>query len=113
MRRALGLNLFAFALLFGLHVVFAANDLSTMFAIVACLISLQTVAFGPITAVLASHDSDEARRRTLLRSAPFSLVLALGLAWAYGDMAWSTTAVVAVAGLSFIAHAAAYRRWAT
>ncbi|MEC8151568.1 MAG: hypothetical protein VX068_02880, partial [Candidatus Thermoplasmatota archaeon] len=77
------------------------------------LISLQTVAFGPITAVLASHDSDEARRRTLLHSAPFSFVLALGLAWAYGDMAWSTTAVVAVAGLSFIAHAVAYRRWAT
>ena len=111
MRRALGLNLSAFALLFGLHVVFAANDLSTMFAIVAGLISFQTVAFGPITAVLASHDSDEARRRTLLRSAPFSFVLALGLAWAY--RAWSTTVVVAVASLCFIAHAVAYRRWAT
>jgi hypothetical protein len=91
--RALGLNLGVFGLLFGLHIVFAARDMDTAFAMVAALIT--------------------GRRLALRRTTPLSLAMATGLAWAYGGMAWSLPALVGVLGATLVVHGAAYRRWSS
>ena len=111
MWRALGLNLGVFGLLFGLHIVFAARDMDTAFTMVATLITVHVVAFGPITALGASLESRLERRLALRRTTPLSLAMATGLAWAYGGMAWSVPAVVGVLGATLVVHGAAYRRW--
>ena len=100
-----------FGLLFGLHIVFAARDMDTAFAMVAALITAQVIAFGPITAWVASPESVTGRRLALCRTTPLSLAMATGLAWAYGGMAWSLPAVVGVLGAMLVVHGAAYRRW--
>ena len=111
MWRALGLNMGVFGLLFGLHIVFAARGMDTPFATVAALITVQVVAFGPITAWGASPESGIERRRALRRTTPLSLAMAIGLAWAYGGMAWSLPALVGVLGATLVVHGVAYRRW--
>ena len=111
MWRALGLNLGVFGLLFGLHIVFAARNMDAAFATVAVLITVQVVAFGTITAWGASPESGIVRRRALRRTTPLSLAMAIGLAWAYGGMAWSLPAVVGVLGATLVVHGVAYRRW--
>ena len=111
--RALGLNVGVFGLLFGLHIVFAARDMDVAFAIVAALITVQVVTFGPITAWAATVQSKAERRRALLRTMPLSLGMAIGLAWAYGDMAWSLPALVGVLGATLMVHSVAYRRWSS
>jgi hypothetical protein len=109
--RALGLNLGVFGLLFGLHIVFAARNMDAAFAMVAALISVQVVAFGPITALGASLESGTERRLALRRTTPLSLAMAIGLAWAYGGMAWSAPALVGVLGATLVVHGVADRRW--
>ena len=113
MWRALGLNVGVFGLLFGLHIVFAARDMNAAFATVAALITFQVVAFGPITAWVASPESVTDQRLVLLRTTPLSLAMAIGLAWAYGGMAWSMPALVGVLGATLVVHGAAYRRWSS
>ena len=113
MWRALGLNLGVFGLLFGLHIVFAARDMDTAFAMVAALITAQVVAFGLITAWAASPESVTGRRLALRRTTPLSLAMATGLAWAYGGMAWSLPALGGVLGATLVVHGAAYRRWSS
>lgn len=111
MRRAVAINLAALCLFFLLHIVFAANDMRWAFAIVASLISLQTIGFGPITAVL-SGASETARKRTVARRClPISLVLSFALAWAYAGMTWSVVAIVGVVSLMLTTHVAFERRW--
>ena len=111
MWRALGLNLGVFGLLFGFHIVFAARNMDAAFATVAALITFQVVAFGTITAWGASPESGIERRRALRRTTPLSLAMAIGLAWAYGGMAWSLPALVGVLGATLVVHGVAYRRW--
>lgn len=111
MWRALGLNLGVFGLLFGLHIVFAARDMDTAFAMVAALITVHVLAFGPVTAWVGSPESVTGRRLALRRTTPLSLAMATGLAWAYGGMAWSLPAVVGVLGATLVVHGAAYRQW--
>ena len=111
MWRALGLNVGVFGLLFGLHIVFAARDMDLAFATVAALITVQVVAFGPITALGVSPESVIERRRALRRIIPLSLAMAIGLAWAYGGMSWSIPALVGVLGATLVVHSIAYRRW--
>ena len=113
MWRALGLNMAVFGLLFSLHVVFAARDMDNAFAAVATLITLQIVAFGPLTARMSTSQTAPERRLVLRRSLPVALALAVGLAWAYGGMAWSTPALVGVLGASLVVHALADRRWSS
>ena len=102
-----------FSLLFALHIVFAARDMEVAFAVVATLITVQIVAFGPITALATSVENGTERRHLLRRSSPFSLVMAIGLAWAYGDMAWSMPALVGVLGATMLVHVVADRRWSS
>lgn len=102
-----------FGLLFSLHVVFAARDMDNAFAAVAALITLQVVAFGPLTVRMSSSQTASERRLVLRRSLPVALALAVGLAWAYGGMAWSTSALVRVLGASVVVHAVADRRWSS
>lgn len=106
MWRAVAFNLAALCLFFLLHIVFAANGVRWAFAIVASLISLQTIAFGPITAVL-SGASDTTRKRTVARRClPISLALSFALAWAYAGMTWSVVAIVGVVSLMLMTHIA-------
>lgn len=102
-----------FSLLFALHIVFAARDMEVAFAVVAILITVQIVAFGPITALVSSVENGTERRRTLRRSSPLSMVMAVGLAWAYGDMAWSMPPLVGVLGTTMLVHIVADRRWSS
>ena len=48
MLRGLVLNLVVFGVLFVLHIVAAANDMDAVFRLVAVLISVQVIAFGPL-----------------------------------------------------------------
>ena len=111
MRRAVAINLAALCLFFLLHIVFAANGVGWAFAIVASLITLQTIGFGPITAVL-SGASEAARKRIVARRClPISLVLSFALAWAYAGMTWSVVAIVGVVSLMLLTHIVFERRW--
>jgi|DEB0MinimDraft_3_1074331.scaffolds.fasta_scaffold124563_2 hypothetical protein len=98
--------------LFALHIVFAVLDWDLAFSLVALSISAQIVCFGPLTVILAS-ESDRTKRRQLNRQASVvALPLALGLGWAYGDMAWSWLPVSTVFVLTVAVHAALDRRLA-
>ena len=113
MWRALGLNMAVFGLFFGLHIVFAARGMDNAFSAVAALMTLQVVTFGPLTAQMSASETASERRLALRRSLPVAMVLAVGLAWAYGGMAWSTPALVGVLGASLVVHAFADRRWSS
>ena len=102
-----------FGLFFGLHIVFAARDMDNAFAAVAALITLQVVTFGPLTARMSASKTASERRLVLRRSFPVALALGVGLAWAYGGMAWSTPALVGVLGASLVVHVLADRRWSS
>ena len=109
MLKALLINLGVFSGLFLLHIVFAANGMDMAFKAVALLISLQTIGFGPLTVALTGTKGD--RRQTLRRSFAVALPLAFGLAWAYGDMAWSMPETIGVVGASLAVHLAFDRYW--
>ena len=105
MWRALAVNIAAFSLLFLLHILFASQDFDLAFSVVALFISLQVILFGPLTVVLEGANLRNDRRRTNRVSFLFALPLSIGLAWAYGGMAWSVTAVGLVVGATLILHA--------
>ena len=104
MRRALLLNLAAFSLLFVLHIVFAAQGMDLLFSFVAVFISLQVMLFGPLTVVVEGAKLRTHRRQTNRLSSLVAFPLSFGLAWAYGDMAWSLPAVGMVVGLTVFFH---------
>lgn len=89
MWRTIGLNLSLFGMLFLLHIVAARLDANTAFTVVAFLITLHVLFFGPACLVVSRLSSQEHRRILNQRGAFASLPLALGLGWAYGGMAWS------------------------
>ncbi|RJU97640.1 MAG: hypothetical protein DWC10_04420 [Candidatus Poseidoniales archaeon] len=89
MWRAIGLNLSLFGMLFLLHIVAARFDANTAFTVVAFLITLHVLFFGPACLVVSRLSSQEHRRILNRWGALASLPLALGLGWAYGGMAWS------------------------
>ena len=68
MLRAVGLNLAVFCALFLLHIVFAAAGIDAMFRIVAFLISIQTIGFAPLTALLVGPCEASVRRTVAMRS---------------------------------------------
>ena len=110
MLKALLINLGFFSGLFVLHIVFAANDMDMAFTAVALLISFQIIGFGPLTVALTGNKK-AVRRQILRRSFLVALPLAFGLAWAYGDMAWSIPETVGVVGTSLVVHLAFDRYW--
>ena len=71
-----GLNLVGFAVLFALHVVFAAGGMELAFSIVAVLMSLQVFTFGPLAVVLERPVSRAKRRQTNRAAALVALPLA-------------------------------------
>ena len=88
-RRALLANLVLFGILFGFHIVAAALEWELVFSLVAGAVSLQILFFGPLTVAIAKTPDLLRRRRTNRVGFLVSIPLALGLAWAYGGMAWS------------------------
>jgi hypothetical protein len=110
MLKALLINLGIFSGLFVLHILFAANGMDMAFTAVALLISFQIIGFGPLTVAL-TRNTNVVRRQTLRRSFPVALPLAFGLAWAYGDMAWSLLETTGVVGASLVVHLAFDRYW--
>ena len=113
MWRGLGLNLVGFAVLFALHVVFAAGGMELAFSIVAVLISLQVFMFGPLAVVLERPVGRAKRRQTNRASTLVAFPLAFGLAWAYGGMAWSAPHTVAIVGLTVMVHGVLDRKLAS
>ena len=109
MQKALLINLGVFSSLFLLHIVFAANGMDMAFTAVALLISFQIIGFGPLTVALTR--TKDAQRHILHRSFAVGLPLAFGLAWAYGDMAWSMPETIGVVGASLVVHLAFDRYW--
>jgi hypothetical protein len=85
-------NFGLFAVFFGFHIVFAALDFDLAFSLVALLITGQILLFGPISVVLEGASVRAQRRATNRIGALLSFPLCIGLAWAYGGMAWSWSA---------------------
>ncbi len=110
MRRALGVNLAAFGLLFVFHIIFASWNWDVAFSIVALFISLQVILFGPLTVVLEGAPVRSQRRRTNRLSFLVAMPLSFGLAWAYGGMAWSLPAVAVIVGATLVLHGTLERR---
>lgn len=104
MRKALLINLALFAFLFALHVVFASAGWDLAFSVVAMAISAQLVLFGPFTVILEGASSRVQRRRTNRVAGLVDLPLVLGLAWAYGGMAWAPSALLIVFGMMVSFH---------
>ena len=112
MRGALLGNITVFALLFGLHIVFASQDMEVAFSIVAVFISLQVVLFGPLTVVLERAPQRQQRRKTNRVGFLVALPLSFGLAWAYGGMSWSVPVVLVVLSATVFLHAGLDRQLA-
>ena len=112
MLRAVGVNIAVFFALFLLHIVFAAAGLDAGFRLVAVLISIQAIAFAPLTALLVGPCEATVRRTVALRSLTIGVPLAFGLAWAYGGMAWSLPETVGIVCGSLVVYAAFVRFWA-
>ena len=112
MRGALLGNITVFALLFGLHIVLASQDMDVAFSIVAVFISLQVVLFGPLTVVLERAPQRQQRRKTNRVGFLVALPLSFGLAWAYGGMSWSVPVVLVVLSATVFLHAGLDRQLA-
>jgi hypothetical protein len=104
MWKAVLFNFLVFGVLFGLHIVFASAGWSLAFSVVALAISVQIVLFGPLTVVLEGSPSRWQRRSTNRIAGVVGLPLSIGLAWAYGGMAWAPMAVLVVVGLMLTCH---------
>ena len=92
--------------MFVAHIVAAMADAWVAFHVVAVAVSLQVVLFGPLGAATSPRLSLDHRRHRHRQYTLISLPLALGLAWAYGDMAWAAGPLVGVMGAWAVAHAA-------
>ena len=105
MRHLLG-HLGVFSALFVAHIVAAMADAWVAFHLVAVAVSLHVVLFGPLGAATSPRLSLSQRRRRHRQYTLVGLPLALGLAWAYGGMAWAAGPLVGVMGAWAVAHAA-------
>ena len=105
MRHLLG-HLGVFSALFVAHIVAAMADVWVAFHVVAVAVSPQVVLFGPLGAATSPRLSLNHRRRRHRLYTLVGLPLALGLAWAYGDMAWAAAPLIGVMSAWAVAHAA-------
>lgn len=99
-----------FGALFVSHVFAAAADATVLFRIVATAVSVHIVMFGPLGAATAPSLPLVERRHLNRRFAIGSAPLAVGLAWAYGGMAWSATPLTLVLMAWSAMHIAMDRR---
>lgn len=104
MRHLLG-HLGVFSTLFVAHIVAAMADAWVAFHVVAVAVSVQVILFGPLGAATSPGLSLNHRRRRHRQYTLIGLPLALGLAWAYGDMAWAAGPFAGVMGAWAVAHA--------
>ena len=104
--RRLFLHYGVFCVLFAGHVVAAMMNADVLFQIVAVAVSIQIVMFGPLGAATATSISLNERRQLNQLFAYGSLPLAVGLAWAYGGMAWSWPLLGLVLGAWLSMHLA-------
>ena len=104
MRFSLLLNFGMFSILFLLHIVFAVLDADIAFQMVALTISTQIICFGPLTVILEGAATPLIRRNTNRTAGLCSVPLAVGLAWAYGDMTWQVGPLLVILLLSLSIH---------
>ena len=75
-----------YSCLFVMHIIFAANDLIALFQIVAILITILTLSTGVLFCVI----SNTTEKISIYRQGfLISIILSIGLGWAYGDMEMS------------------------
>ena len=89
MWRGIGVNSLLFGVLFLLHIIAARLDIDGAFRLVALLITVQVLFFGPVSVFFERACTPGMRKDINRRGALVSFPLALGLGWAYGDMTWS------------------------
>ena len=104
MRNALLVNSVVFGALFGLHILAAAMGWTLLFSFVAGTITLHVLLFGPLTVLVEASHARQGRRATNRAGFLISLPLALGLAWAFGGMAWSPWHVGWILTLHLVVH---------
>ncbi len=104
--RHLLVHLGVFGALFLTHIVAASLNASVAFHVVAITVSVQVVLFGPLGAATSPGLPLDQRRRRHRHYTVVGCPLALGLAWAYGGMAWAAGPFVGVMGAWAVAHAA-------
>ena len=108
--RGILLSATLFTLLFITHIVFAANGYSTLFKIIAIIITIHAVAVGP-TIIILGHISDV---KTKIIALKIGLVIAIplniGLGWAYAGMVISITWMASFVILATVSHLVAIRR---
>ncbi len=74
-----------YALLFLLHIVFAANDFDLLFRIVAIVLVIMTFFCGPVLWFIGN--GDESTFAAIIKTGFFiSIPLAVGIAYAFTDM---------------------------
>ena len=90
-----------YALLFVLHIVFAANDLDDLFRIVAMLLVAMTFFCAPILWLI-----DSTMKRSLRIGYIASIPLSIGIAYAYTDMQFQLDATFFAIIATSVTHGA-------
>ena len=90
-----------YALLFVLHILFAANDLDDLFRVVAVLLAAMTFFCAPILWLI-----DSTMKRSLRIGYIASIPLSVGIAYAYTDMQFQLDATFFAIIATSVTHGA-------
>lgn len=93
-----------YAALFLSHIVAAALEWNMIFKIIALLISLMTFIIGPSIVVFGKMNMMQEKIRANTFGFPISIILAIGLAWAYQDQSFDMTRTLAFIGVAIGVH---------
>ncbi len=93
-----------YAALFLSHIVAATQDWDTLFKIIALLISLMTFIIGPSIVIFGKINMMQEKIRANTFGFPISIVLAIGLAWAYEDQSLDMIRTLAFIGVAIGVH---------
>ena len=108
--RGILLSAILFASLFITHIVLAANGYSTLFKIVAIIITIHAIAVGPTIIILGQISDVETKIVALKIGLIIAIPLNISLGWAYAGMTISIAWMVAFPVLTTVLHLIAIRR---
>ena len=108
--RGISLSAILFASLFIIHIVFAANGYSTLFKIIAIMITIHALAVGPTIIILGKISDVETKIIALKIGLVIAIPLNIGLGWAYAGMDFSIAWMALFVILTTSSHLVAIRR---